>query len=433
MNTDRRHAHLFLPAAAALALASVACASAPPVAPMNLPFGDPARRERQAPLALDAITDTASGELITVEALAARLAPASLVFVGESHTSPDVHETQRRLIEALAASGRPVLIGLEMFPHAEQAALDRWALGPDAKDAGEGKEAQSEEDFLRSAHWYKHWGFDFRLYRDIFLLARARRLPLVGVNAPREVITAVRKKGFDKLTAEEAAHLPPPAQIDTTSEEHRRLFRAFFGEGDSAHGGLPDAAMEGMFRAQCTWDATMAYHAVKALEARKDPRAVMVVLLGSGHVAFGLGAPRQARKWFGGAIATVIPMPALGDDLKPERVRASYADYLWGLPPEALFPPYPTLGTTMADRKEVPHPVITEVGDGSPGAVAGLKPEDRVVSVDGAAVADKEAFLLAMSRKRWGDGAALVIERGGQQLSVNAALRRTTKHGGAAP
>ena len=420
MIEDLRHARL-LPAAC---LFIAACASAPPPVPaMNLPFGDPARRDREAPLVLDAVTATATGELLTPQTLAIRLASVSLVFVGESHTSTDVHEAQRRLIEALVSAGRKVQIGLEMFPYTEQSALDRWGQG-----------TGSEDDLVRDAHWYKHWAFDFRFYRDIFSLARARRLPLVAVNTPREVVTAVRKKGFDKLTPEEARHIP--RQIDTDNDEHRRLFRAFFGAGDATHGGMSDAALEGMFRAQCTWDATMAYHAVQALtgapaastpQPARDPAAVMVVLLGAGHVAFGLGAPRQARQWFSGAMATVIPMPIIDEDGTPARARASYADYLWGLPPEPASPPYPSLGVTLAERKEVPHPVIASVGAGSPAEAAGLLAEDRIVSFDGVVMVDKEAFLAAMATKRWGDGVDLILERAGKPVTVTAPLRRKVR------
>jgi aminopeptidase N len=412
-----------------LLLVGAGCATArpppppPPPEAMNLPFGDPARRDREAPVVLDAVTATGTGELITPQALARRLAGVSLVFVGEAHTNADVHQAQRRLIAALVAAGRKVQVGLEMLPYTEQPALDRF-------NHGEG----NEDDLARQAHWYKHWGYDFRFYRDIITLARAHTLPLVAVNTPREVVTAVRKKGFADLTPEEAAHIPK--QIDVDNDEHRRLFRAFFGTGDANHGGMSDEAVEGMFRAQCTWDATMAFHAIRALtgttapttpQPPPDPATVMVVLLGSGHVAFGLGAPRQARQWYSGPIATVIPLPIIDDDGKPTKARASYADYLWGLPPEAASPPYPALGVTIAERKEIPHPVVATVGNGSPAAAAGLQPEDRILSIDGTPVADKEGFLLAMAGKLWGDGATLVIERAGKEMTVNAALRRQAR------
>jgi len=376
----------------------------------DLPFGDPARRDREAPLHPDAITATATGESLAPEALATKLAPARLVFFGEHHTSAAVHEAQRRLIAALLASKRTVLVGLEMFPYTVQPALDRWNKGE-----------LTEDEFVRESHWYKHWGFHWRYYRDVFLL-RAQGARFFAVNAPREVISAVRKKGRDKLTPDEAAHLP--AKIDTSSDEHRRLFRAYFGEGESTHA-MSDAALEGMFQAQCAWDATMAWNALKALEAEHDPNAVMVVLLGSGHVAFGLGAPRQAASYAAVPIATVIPVP-MTDEGKAARVRASYADYVWGVAPSPEASPYPSIGASVADRTGVPHPVVTEVEDGSAAKRAGLQADDRIVSFDGTPVPDKETLLRLAGAKNWGDHAALVVERAGKPVTLDVSLARAS-------
>jgi uncharacterized iron-regulated protein len=400
MSEELRNAHLLV-----IVLLLGACATSAPPPLVNRPFGDPARRDRPAPLVLDTITAMGSGERLTPEELALRLAPVSLLFIGESHTNPDVHRAQRRVIEALVAAGRKVMVGLEMFPYTEQAALDRWV-----------KTGESEADFVRDSHWYKIWGFDFRYYREIFRVAQTHRLPMVGVNIPREVITAVRKKGFEQLTPEESRHIG--FKVDTDSEEHRRLFAAMIG-GD-AHGAGPE--LDGMFRAQCTWDAVMGQRALAALEAAGDPTAVMVVLLGSGHVAFGLGATRQIHTSRG--VATLIPMPILDEDGTAAAPRASYADYLWGLPPEPAVPPYPSVGLMLMDRKEAPHPVVTSVSAGSPAAAAHLQAQDQILTADGADVPDKETFLRLVAGKEWGDGLALVVERAGQRVPVNVALRR---------
>jgi uncharacterized iron-regulated protein len=386
----------------------VGCAHGPSMV-SDLPFGDPARRDREAPLKLDAVTATATTESLTPEALAARLAPVRLVFVGEHHSSSAVHEAQRRLIAGLLVARRKVLVGLEMFPYTVQPVLDRWNRGE-----------LTEDEFVRESHWYKHWGFDWRYYRDIFLL-RAQGARFFAVNAPREVITAVRKKGRDKLSPEEAAHLPPA--IDTASDEHRRLFKAYFGDGEATHA-MSDAMIEGMFQAQCAWDATMAWNALRALQADPDPSAVMVVLLGSGHVAYGLGAPRQAAAYAAVPMATVIPVPLAGDEGQRARVRASYADYVWGVAPEPGVAPYPSFGLSLADRSGVPHPVVTEVAEASPAARAGVQADDRIVSLDGTAVPDKETFLRLAAGRSWGDHAVLVVERAGKNVSLDVSLAR---------
>ena len=206
-----------------------------------------------------------------------------------------------------------------MYPVAEQPALDLWNGG-----------TLSEAEFVEKSRWYRNWGYHWNYYRDIFLFCRDAKIPLHGVNVPRELVSDVRKKGFDGLTAEQKALLPP--KIDTENADHRRLFKAFFEEEDSMHSAsMPEAMWDGMFRAQCTWDAAMAWNAVAALKKANDPNAVMVVLIGSGHVAYGLGAQRQAALWFDGAAASVIPIPVLDDKDRPAKVRASYADFVWGV------------------------------------------------------------------------------------------------------
>ena len=71
----------------------------------DLPIGDPVRASRQAPVVLDGITDTATGELIAPAELARRLADTRLLFIGEQHTDLDFHRVQLRVIEALHEAG----------------------------------------------------------------------------------------------------------------------------------------------------------------------------------------------------------------------------------------------------------------------------------------------------------------------------------------
>ncbi|MET0620812.1 MAG: ChaN family lipoprotein, partial [Thermoanaerobaculia bacterium] len=261
----------------------------------RLPIGDPSRRDREVPVVLDAITDTATGALILPSELPKRLEGVRLLLVGEGHTDVESHRIELRVLEELVRSGRRVTVGLEMYPYGAQAALDDWTSGKLTEDA-----------FLEASRWYRSWGYHWLYYRDIFLYARDRRLPLVAINAPREVVSAVRKKGFKGLTPEEAAHIP--TEIDSKNADHMRLFRASFGES-GFHTGMDDAAWQSMLDAQCTWDATMGFHAVQPLRSDGDPKAIVVVLVGAGHVQYGMGIERQLRKTFPGRIASLIPVP----------------------------------------------------------------------------------------------------------------------------
>lgn len=384
---------------------------------LHLAIGDPARKDRVAPVVLDGVTDTRTGEVITPADLAARLAGTRLLLIGEEHTSTEFHGVQYRVLSALIASGRHVMIGLEMFPYTEQRSLDQWRDG-----------AVDEAGFLRVSRWYENWGYNWLYYRDIFWLARQSRVPMFAVNTPREVVSAVRKKGLANLTPEESAHIPK--DIDVSSADHMTFFKTTFedqqGGGGSVHGGdMPDEMWVNMLGAQATWDATMGFNAVQALKQANDPKAIMVVLVGSGHVAYGLGIERQARKWFDGQITSIIPVPvgSQGRVLRKD-TQASYANFTWGVLDE-VDSAYPMMGTSTAvGSGNVPRRVII-VQEGSPAAQAGIKVDDELQSFDGVPLTEKETFSRLMADKRWGDSATIVVKRGSADVTIQVVFRRT--------
>jgi uncharacterized iron-regulated protein len=399
---------------AALALLMAAPAVRAQSRLLHLAIGDPARKDREAPLVLDAVTDTKTGDLITPDELARRLATTRLLLIGEEHTNVQCHLVQYRMLQALVTSGRRVFIGLEMYPYTEQRFLDQWRDG-----------LLTEEGFLRLSRWYDNWGYNWNYYRDIFLMARDNKVPMFAVNTPREVVSAVRKKGLANLTPEEAAHIPK--DIDVDNADHMTFFKTTFegNEGPVHGGGMGDDMWKNMLSAQATWDATMGFNGVDALKQANDPKAIMVILVGSGHVAYGVGIERQAKKWFDGPIASLIPVavgtPAGG---LVKSTRASYANFTWGVPSE-FDSAYPSMGTSTAvGTGEAVRRVII-VQDDSPAAAAGVKVGDVMQSLDGVALTDKETFSRLMAAKRWGDSATLVVKRGAETVTLKVVFRRT--------
>ncbi len=375
----------------------------------RLPIGDPARRDREVPLVLDAITDTSSGALLTPSDLPGRLAGARLVLVGEGHINMDSHRVEKRVIEALHAAGRRVMIGLEMYPYPEQPWLDRWTAGK-----------LTEEQFVEGSRWYENWTYNWLYYRDIFLFARDNRLQMFAINAPQDVVAAVRKKGFRGLTPEEAAHIP--ADIDANSAEQLRLFKASF-EEESFHMSGSEEQWQAMLNAQCTWDATMGWNAVRVLARDNGPKTVMVVLAGEGHVQYGLGIERQVKKWFAGKVASVIPVPVEDEKKGPIRnVQASFANFVWGIPPEAD-PLYPDSGISTRPGKDGGLEIVYVEKD-SPAEKGGLKVKDLLLAMDGTAISDRETLARLMALKRWGDAVVFSVRRNGETVSVMVLLRR---------
>jgi len=365
---------------------------------LHLSLGDPARKDKEAKVALDAVTATGTGEPLNAREVVSRLAATRLIFVGESHTTMDFHRVQLKMIEELQRAGRKVLIGLEMYPNTEQKYLDDWC-----------RDFYSESGFIQMSHWYKNWGYNWNYYRDIFLFARDHGIRMFALNAPREVVSAVSRKGLANLSPEEKAHIAP--KIDTSSEEHLALFKAFFAESMGMNAMMSDSMIVPMFASQCTWDATMGYNAVQALKEYGDETTVMVVLIGSGHVAYNLGIQRQAAQWYDGKMASIIPIQVSDDRDRPvESVQASYADYLWGVPPERA-PLYPELGAATNDVPGETRRRVLAVSEGSPAKIAGFQPGDILISMDGIPLPDAETMNRLMAEKRWGDSALFVVRR----------------------
>ncbi len=381
----------------------------------RLSIGDPERREKTAPVALDAITDTSSGELLSPEQLARRLEGVSLVFMGESHTTLEYHRAQLQLIRALRETGRPVLIGLEMFPYTEQRSLDYWNQGQ-----------VTEKGFVELSDWYTNWGYNWNYYRDIFLFARDHGIPMFAVNAPRSVVSEVRKKGFEGLSEEERSSLPE--RIDTDSADHRRLFKIFLTGGEeNFHSQMTDEQLDGMFNAQCTWDAAMAFNSVRRLKEAGGENAIMVVLIGFGHVAYDLGIQRQAALWYDGRMASVIPLEIEDEQgRRLEEAQASFAEYIWGLPTEE-FPAFPELGVSVRTSEETGETKIIHVQSDSVAERAGLKQGDLLLAVDGEPVKNRSMLNEWIAAKRWGDSATMTVRRDDAELELVAHFRRVLK------
>jgi len=65
---------------------------------------------------------------------------------------------------------------------------------------------------------------------------------------------------------------------------------------------------------------------------------------------------------------------------------------------------------------------LTGVREGSPAAIAGLRPGDVVVEFDGNEIADIYAYTYALQAKSVGDEVTIVVERDGERVTVTAVL-----------
>lgn len=278
-----------------------------------LSLGDVDSRSRRVVVSVDLVTDTRTGERITSAEMIQRLSSKRMILIGEEHTDDYSHGVQAIIIEKLIRSGRTPTIGLEMLPQTQQPCLDDF------------HNHEPVEDIVGACSWYDSWGHNWQYYKEIFLLAKAYRLPLRALNVPRRIVKAIGLG--DGLPEGPEVRSYFPAGINFESDDHRLLVKTYFAGADFLHR-TSDSEFSQLFRMQCAWDAGMAAAAEGAIE-ENSPKQLVVVLAGAGHVAYRLGIARQFARINAKEIATILPVPVTSD---VTRYAAGYADFLWGVP-----------------------------------------------------------------------------------------------------
>lgn len=309
---------------------------------------------------------------------AARLADAlsdkRAVFIGETHTRMDHHRLQLRVIEALHEAGRDLAIGVEWIQHPFQPVLDDFIAG-----------RIDEAEMLHRTGYFERWRFDYRLYRDIVRYAHDNGIPLVALNAPKELTEAISAGGLSGLPPELRSDLP--SSYDRSNTAYATTLKQVFEMHDI--GG--DASFERFLDVQLTWDESMAEQVADYLAAH--PSSVMVVLAGAGHVIYGAGIPDRVQRRMAVAAATVLPAD-IGSD-KP-----GSADILVATEPQPLAEPG-LLGVFL--RGDAGGLVVTGFSNDSGAREAGLAVGDRVVAVNGRATPHLAALKLALIDQNPGD------------------------------
>jgi uncharacterized iron-regulated protein len=226
-----------------------------------------------------------------------------IILVGEHHTTEQHHRAQLEIIQALHADGLPVAIGLEMFRNESQPALDRWVSG-----------GLDEQAFQKI--YYDNWNFPWRAYRQIFNYAREQKIPMIGLNVPREITRQVSRKGFKSLSPEQKVKISEVSCI--VDQQYMNYIRKAF--GGHAHGQLNFTYF---CEAQLVWDNAMAVYALDYL--KRNPDATVVILTGTGHAQKG-AIPRQIRARSNLRHAVILPEIPGSIDVKT--ISDKDADYI---------------------------------------------------------------------------------------------------------
>lgn len=391
-----------------------------------LPLGDDSRATVLGSGAAGDIVETRTGSAVGLASVAERMAEAHVVLIGEEHTAMDQKVFHADLLDAIATTGRTVVLAMEFFQRGDNDAL-----------AGFGRGELDDRGLLEATGWYDRGGYRWEYYRPVMEVARRRGIRVIGVNVPREIPRAVNRGGLQSLSDEQRAMV---GEVSTDgSPQHRYLISRYFGDTVAM---LPPGWFENMYAAQCLWDVVMARSLIEAIA--DDTTVVLIV--GSGHVAYDLGISRRLAEERAAAglpaldVVTLCPVtaPAPPEDgeptghpmggghatapaTPPARFARSLADYVAVFPDRGGIEAFPTIGFKLKQTDDG-RPAVSIVFPDTLAKDVGFASGDVIVDVNGAVPATLGELRFLLAEIEWGRRLGITVDRDGEPIEVSALL-----------
>jgi uncharacterized iron-regulated protein len=326
--------------------------------------------------------------------IARELSQNDVIYIGESHTSASDHLLQLRLIEAIASMVPDLSIGMEMFPESSQQSLDDYVLNDFEI---------SEKEFLKASGYYTVWKFDFRYFQEIFSFAKTNKIPVIGLNLDRAIVSSVYSTGStDDLSQEVRDSLPQQRNLDMEGYS-RRLLAMHSMHEDGSHG---SGKASGFIQAQALWDETMAENIAMYLSTH--PGRKMIVLAGTQHTRKDSGIPPRVARRIDVQQASVLN---LLNGPSPTNLHI-VADYFFLSEPFELEEP-PKMGIVLQEHleEEKKYVEIIEFSPHSKAAEAGLKIGDVLLTIGGYPIESMEDIRISMFDAHMGESIIVTVER----------------------
>jgi len=319
---------------------------------------------------------------VTISDVIEKVSNKSIVYVGESHTSFEHHRVQLEIIKELHRKNKNIAIAMEMFQKPFQKVLDDYITG-----------IIDEKSFLKKSEYFKRWGFDYNLYREILLYAREYKIPVIALNVSREIVSKVSKGGIYSLRKEELKEIPE--DMDLSDKEYKEWLRKSF----EKHKNPENKNFDFFYEAQVLWDESMAHNLNEFIQ--KNPEHQIIVIAGVGHVAFGYGIPRRAYR---------LNKKEYSIILNNEGIEKHIADFVL-FPPQVTSPESPKLMVKL--KKEGGKVKITDFLPDSISKKAGLKKNDIILSLDNTKIDEIDDIKISLIDKKKGDDVIIKVLRKG--------------------
>ena len=213
-----------------------------------------------------------------------QLAPARVIYIGETHNKDSDHEYELDVLKGLRARNVRFTVAWEMFEVPQQGLLDAWD-----------EHHLSTESLLQKTDFQAHWGSFSVLYEKILRWTQAENVASLALNAPAGLSHKLAMG--TPLDPDERAQLPDGFHPLPGGLEH-------FGE-QMAQAPHASANLENFYKAQLLWEQTMATRIADYLAAHPDGK--LVVLIGRGHVEGGFGVPAFVSQKTDAAQLVIFP------------------------------------------------------------------------------------------------------------------------------
>lgn len=318
----------------------------------------------------------------SIDEIIPELLKKRVVFVGETHNNYAHHLSQLEIIKGIHQAYPELAIGMEMFQKPFQTHLDSFIAGD-----------LSEQQLLRHSEWFDRWSYDYRLYRPILSYARQHKIPVLALNASREIKNRISKVGISGLNEQERAQVP--AELDRSDEDYIARLRTIFHQ----HPGSEKRDFEHFLDVQLLWDEGMAERAAAYL--KNHPAKKLVVLAGSGHLMYGSGIPQRVLRRINVEKAIVLP----ADNL---RIRPGIADFLT-FPEVAALPKSGLMGVYLDVAEE--GVLIANVAPESAAEKVGLKKGDVIQQLNDNVVKLPSDIKIGLFGKRPGENVRVRVLR----------------------
>ena len=326
-----------------------------------------------------------------------------IVFVGETHDNPASHRLEIEVLQALQLNNPGnISLAMEMFTPSQQPVLDSWTAGK-----------LTEKEFLQQVDWYHGWRMNFAYYRPLLNYCRDHNIPILALNAEKELKQKIAHTPLEQLSDKERQQLPK--MIDDPYQQ--AMVEAVFNDHK-----MGKAMLDGFQRVQTLWDETMAENLANYLKTVDESHQVLVVA-GGNHVRFGFGIPRRLFRR--------VPVTYLLIGSEELDVPEDKQDRLMNIKnPDYPLLPYHFLKFTAYEDLENPGIklgvlldkidrglLIKKVIAGSLAEQNSLQPDDILTQIDTQPIKQLFDLIYELQQKKPGDKIELTLTRDNQVVT----------------